>query len=132
MTALERSWAMIDFRLASRRFDLDKSRRAQEARLNCRVDGQDLDILLRSVRFCNLGFIRTSTMAQKESFARHGHWALVMHGLDDSGKHRLGVVCGSQCRFHRQMSTASGPPELKICPFLFWIMDEAPAVWVRV
>ena len=39
---------------------------------------------------------------QKEAFAGSGDWALVMHGLEDSGKDRSGVVCGGQYSFLRQ------------------------------
>lgn len=42
---------------------------------------------------------------QKEAFAGSGDWALVMHGLEDSGA--VGVV------FSGKISTAAGPHELK-------------------
>ena len=56
-------------------------------------------------------------VVQKEASsysASSGHWALVMQGLDDFGKNRLGVVCRSQCRvFSDTMSTATGHVKLK-------------------
>ena len=54
------------------------------------------------MRFCGLGLEGTSTVVQTEAFDGFSHWTLAIHGLDDFGRNRLGVVCGISAVFSRQ------------------------------